>query len=79
MGLWISHPRDKTKSGDAMLTLSVYAFLGCLFKFLANGITVGTVSLGTVDATLIGALLAPTLVAYTARKFKSPPPDKKEG
>jgi hypothetical protein len=74
--MWLKHPRSGEK--DTMLTLSVFAFLACVFKFLGNGIVIGPVDLGTVDATLIGAMLAPTLVAYTARKFKSPPPDKKE-
>lgn len=63
---WIKHPR-KNKP-DTMLTFSTYAFLGCLFKFLFNGVTIGAVNFGTVDAILIGSLLTPTLVAYFARK-----------
>ena len=79
--MWISHPRSKKK--DTMLTLSVYAFLAVLGKFLLNGVNITimekTVDFGTVDAALIGALLVPTLGAYTARKFKSPPPDQQNG
>lgn len=69
--LWIKHPRSKEP--DTMLTLSVYAFAATLFKFLANGASFGDVSLGTTDPMLIGAILGPTLIAYTARKMKSPP------
>lgn len=76
--MWIKHPRSEEK--DSMLTLSVYAFLAVLFKFIVNGATIElfdkTINFGTVDAALIGALLVPTLGAYTARKFKSPPTKK---
>jgi len=73
--MWINHPRKKEP--DAALTLSVYAFAACLLKFLGNGVTVGDFSFGTVDASLIAALLGPTLIAYTARKYTDSP-DKKE-
>jgi len=66
MSLWISHPRRKEK--DAILTLSVYAFVAVVIKFLLNGVTVYGINFGTVDAALVGALLVPTLGAYTARK-----------
>lgn len=79
--MWIKHPRSGEK--DTMLSLSVYAFAAVLAKFLLNGVSLTlldkTINFGTVDATLIGALITPTLAAYTARKFKSPPPDQKEG
>ena len=63
---WINHPRKNEP--DAILTFSTYAFLGCLFKFIFNGVTIGTVNFGTVDAILIGSILTPTLAAYFARK-----------
>lgn len=78
--MFIKHPRSGQP--DTMLTLSIYAFIGVMLKFLLNGVSITlfekTIDFGTVDASLISALLLPTLGAYTARKFKSPPPDKKE-
>jgi len=73
--MFIKHPRTGKK--DTMLSLSVYAFFACLIKFLGNGVSVGEFNFGTVDATLIAALLGPTLIAYTARKYTDSP-DKKE-
>lgn len=80
MSLWIKHPRSKEP--DSMLTLSVYAFIVVSIKFAVNGITLNLgdriLDLGTTDATLIGALLAPTLGAYVVRKYKDSPDKKKE-
>ena len=63
-----------------MLTFSLWALIACLFKFMTNGVEFTflgeTIKLGTVDAALVAALLTPTLVAYTMRKWKSPPPSK---
>ncbi len=63
---WIKHPRKNEP--DTTLTFATYSFVGCLFKFIFNGVTIGSVNFGTVDAILIGAILTPTLAAYFARK-----------
>lgn len=71
MNLWISHPDDQKKS--ATLTFSVYSLAICLGKFLMNGVTIEvmgkTFNFGTVDATLIAAILTPTLLSYVSKKF----------
>lgn len=65
-----------------MLTLGVMATLSALGKFLLNGVSIElagqSVNFGTTDATLIGAILLPTLGAYVARKYTSSPDKKKE-
>ena len=63
---WINHPRKNEP--DTMLTFATYAFLGSMFKFVFNGVTIGTVNFGTVDAVLIASILTPTLAVYFARK-----------
>lgn len=77
---WIKHPRSKEP--DTMLTFSAWAVLAALFKFITNGMTIEVAdwsySFGTVDAVLIGAILAPTLTAYVTRKWKDSP-DKNSG
>lgn len=72
--MWIKHPRSG--KADTMLTLAVVSVLAVLGKFLLNGVAIGSVTLGTVDAGLVAAMLTPTLGAYVARKY-SDSPDKK--
>ena len=72
MNLWIKHPNSQKYS--ATLTFSVYALVICLFKFLMNGVVIEviekrTINFGTVDATLIAAVLTPTLISYVSKKF----------
>ena len=78
--MWIKHPRSKEP--DAMLTLAVVAFVSVVLKFLTNDVVLGlgekSVSLGKIDATLVGALLAPTLGAYVIRKQKDSPIEKEK-
>lgn len=75
MSLWLKHPR--TGEADTMLTLGVLASLSAIGKFLLNGVAIEiadkTVNFGTVDATLIAAILTPTLGAYVVRKYKNSP------
>jgi hypothetical protein len=76
MGLfWLKHPR--TKQPDTMLTIATYSSAASIFKFLTNGAEIhfGTtvLHLGTIDAGIISALLAPTLTSYVARKWKDSP------
>lgn len=78
--LWIKHPRSGEP--DAMLTLAVAATVIALFKFAMNGVSItistSVLQFGSVDAGLVGSILAPTLSAYVARKFKDSPDGKKE-
>lgn len=76
MRFWIPHPR--TKKPDTMLTFSTIAFLGVLVKFLVNNVQIGNINLGTTDATLIAAILVPTLGSYVTRKWKDSPDGQKE-
>lgn len=71
MNLWIKHPRTGTES--ATLTFSVYSLVICLGKFLLNGVQIEIMdksfNFGTVDSTLIAAILTPTLLSYVSKKF----------
>ncbi len=71
MNFWIKNPGKEDYS--ATLTFSVYALALCLVKFLLNGVTIEIMSkhinFGTIDSGLIAAILAPTLSAYTLKKF----------
>jgi hypothetical protein len=72
MNLWINHPR--TQNPSATLTFSVYSLIICLGKFLLNGVEIHIMdkafNFGTVDASLIAAILTPTLLSYVSKKFK---------
>ena len=67
MNIWINHPRSKKP--DTMLTLAVASVLIVLIKFAFSGVEIGSVSLGTIDAGVIAAILTPTLGSYVARKY----------
>lgn len=73
MKVWVEHPRSKKP--DAMLTLAVYSVAAVVLKFLFSDMTFGAVTFGDLDASVIAALLTPTLGAYAARKHRSPPED----
>ena len=53
---------------DALLTFAAGAVVTVLLKTLLNGVVVGAVHFGTIDASLAGALLASTLGAYTWKR-----------
>lgn len=76
MKFWVEHPRSKQP--DAMLTLAVYSVAATVIKFLFSDMTFGAVTFGDLDASVIAALLTPTLGAYAARKFSQPPEAKEE-
>ena len=68
--LWIKNTAGKE---DAVLTMSFFAFVGVMVKFLFSGVSVSlsaghSFSFGTVDAGVIAAILTPTLGAYVARR-----------
>lgn len=63
--MWIRNTQGKK---DALLTFAVIGFVVVLAKVLLNGATVAGVSFGTVDPALVGAVLAPTLAAYTTKR-----------
>ena len=76
MSLWLSHPRSGKQ--DTMLTVAVVSTIVILGKVLLNGVGIGDVSLGTIDSTLVAAVLTPTLGAYVLRKQKSPPDGERQ-
>lgn len=71
MNLWIKHPRSGQR--DSMLTLSVVSLGVILVKFFLCDMTFGSITFGPLDASVIAAILAPTLTAYVARKHKDAP------
>jgi len=74
--MWLENPSSGRK--DTMLTLATYASVIAFAKLLLNGVTIGNFSFGTIDASLIAAILAPTLSAYSARKWMDKSDKKKE-
>jgi hypothetical protein len=68
--LWIKNTDGKK---DAVLTMTFMGFLVVLVKVLFAGavfdLGVRTVSVGTIDAAAIAAILTPTLGAYVMRKY----------
>lgn len=76
--MWIKHPRSGKP--DTMLTIAIASTAITLGKFLLHGVSfsLGDFSLafGSLEATLVGAILTPTLGAYCFRKY-SDSPDKK--
>lgn len=64
---------------DALLTFSLISVLTVLGKVLLNGATIGPVHCGTIDAALIGAVLVPTVGAYTVKRVKGGKPDAEHG
>lgn len=73
MNLWVKHPRSAQP--DAMLTLGTWALAVVLFRFLFSNVSIGTLSFGQLDSTVVAAILTPTLGAYCFRKM-SDSPDK---
>ena len=66
MNIWIRNTDGKR---DAVLTMTLMGFIVVLFKFLFAGVTVMGFSAGTIDASMIAAVLTPTLGAYVARRY----------
>jgi hypothetical protein len=60
--------RNSRGRPDALLTFSAGAVAVVLLKVLASGVVVGGVALGSIDATLAGAVLTPLVAAYTAKR-----------
>ena len=78
--MWIKNSEGKK---DAMLTMAFMALVVVLLKALVGGIEFHIadkpVTLGSADASVITALLTPTLGAYVARKYTDKKYNKKEG
>lgn len=59
---------------DALITFSAAAVATVLVKVLLNGVstTIGAhpISFGTIDPTIIAAVLVPTIGAYTAKRLR---------
>jgi len=70
MDFWIKNTDGKK---DAVLTMTLIGFLTVLVKVLFAGavfdLGVRTVSVGTIDASTVAAILTPTLGAYVARRY----------
>lgn len=70
MRIWVKNSDGKP---DAVLTFSLLAFLVVLVKFLIAGVVLDlngvNYSFGTIDASVIAALLTPTLGAYVGRRY----------
>lgn len=64
---WLTNPSTNKK--DTMLTLATAATLVVLFKFIFSDMTILGVKMGQLDGGVIAAILAPTLGAYTARRY----------
>lgn len=58
---------------DAVLTMAMIGFVIIVMKVLVSGIQLSfgdkVIAFGSVDASVIGALLTPTLGAYVARRY----------
>jgi NhaP-type Na+/H+ or K+/H+ antiporter len=70
MNIWIKNSKGNR---DAMLTFAFIGFLVCMIKVLFGGthqVLFGyPIDLTPIDAATIGAILTPTLGAYTARRW----------
>jgi hypothetical protein len=70
MLFWVRNTNGKR---DACLTFAVGCVVVCLLKVLFAGVSVTfggqSYGLGSIDASIIGALLTPTLGAYVMRRY----------
>lgn len=73
MGMEVLWMRNTEGKKDAMLTFSVVALSAVLIKVMLGGIPFEihgtTYMLTPIDASTIGALLTPTLLAYAGRRY----------
>lgn len=66
--------KDRDGNPDPVLTFATFAVGVVLFKLIFNGASLSwpphfTFVIGGVDATVIGAILLPTLGAYVSNKY----------
>ena len=61
--------RNSEGKRDAVLTMTLMGFVVVLVKFIMAGVTVAGFSAGEVDASMIAAILTPTIGAYVARRY----------
>jgi hypothetical protein len=73
--MWIRNTRGKK---DALLTFALASVAVVLVKVLLNGASFRGITFGTVDAALVGAVLLPTLGAYTTKRVAGTRPDREE-
>lgn len=71
MRIWLNSPDGKP---DAVLTFSAVAFATVIFKLLFAGLSLPVSwkigwTVQPIDATTIGAILSPTLLAYVSNKY----------
>lgn len=62
---WIKNSRGNP---DALLSIVVVTMGVVLLKLLLAGIVVGKLAFGELDASVVAAVLTPTLGAYVARR-----------
>lgn len=63
---WMAH--NSRGRPDALLTFAAWSVVVVLVKVLLHGVNVKGWSFGTIDAALVGAVLLPTLGAYTTKR-----------
>jgi len=68
--IWI---KNTDGAPDAVLTMALIGFLTVIIKVLGSGATFtvlgNIVTVGTIDASTIAAILTPTLTAYVSRRY----------
>lgn len=64
--------KNSAKKPDAMLTFAFIAFVVTIIKFLLNDVSISMLEtsfdFGTIDASIIAALLTPTMGSYVLRR-----------
>jgi hypothetical protein len=65
--------KNSNGSPDAVLTMTFIGFIIVMIKVLFAGFAINVagreISVGTIDAATIGAILAPTFTAYVSRRW----------
>lgn len=70
--------RNSRGRPDALLTFAAGSVAVVLVKVLLNGVDVAGWTFGTIDAALVGAVLIPTLGAYTTKRVAGGKSDQGE-
>lgn len=68
--------KNSRGKADALLTFSVMSVTVVLIKVLLNGVAFKGWTFGTIDASLVGAVLLPTVGAYTTKRVVGGKDDK---
>lgn len=68
--------RNSRGKPDALLTFAVISVTAVLIKVLLNGVVFRSWNFGTIDGNLAGAILLPTVGAYTTKRVVGGKEDK---